>query len=68
MASPGSPVILPVAGSAANYEVTIELSQADLAAIEASADWRKEVGSATPAGFTNAVKFTLSRRPQVPPA
>lgn len=68
MSAPGSPVITIIDPAAAKFMVTIELSQADLLAIDATADWRKEVGTATPTGFTNAVRFTLSRRSQVPPS
>lgn len=68
MGAPANPTITTLAGTAKRYSVILEISQADLANLNGQSNFLKEVGSATPAGFTNPVRFTLSRIPPVPPS
>ena len=65
MGTPAAPTVETVGPTLTTFELSIELSRADVDALMASGDARKEVGSVTPDGFTNAQKITLSRLAQV---
>lgn len=63
MAAPAPPTTDPIPPTADfAFRLTLEASLADLATLDAYADGLVEIGSDTPAGFTNAIKFTLSRK------
>ncbi len=69
MAAPSPPTVGPVGPTEKDYQLVLELSQAQRASIDATPDFLLELGDIAIAGFaSSSIKVTISRLPPVPPS